>query len=572
MRVLFLKSSITARSAYRYFAPVLMLFFACLPLHAVGDVCSTPVIETSSGDELFFPGVSTATISAADGELISYTTDGTDPSTGIADATEGPVTITLTKSMLTIRAVAVAESKEPGTVASLDLFPVKTATTYKTFSQMFVAKKTGALGGPFLIYALERTVKGGCWMVLCDPEAPESPSSMVIELPSAPQGLNVGETIDYVDIKGYESGGMRKITSSALPVKSNPCPSGLPGPEILSAPPQYWEDYYRTPIMLPNVTIENGMAYDLLLPDKFADIRPDLQEGMRYNLHGIIGSDAADNHFAFRFFILGYEAVTPETPAVTSVSEAFDIEGDSRDAVMDCDLTVITFNRERSHLFAADSNGDDIVITGDFSDSDLWPGDIIRGFKARLTRPGGVRTADTEDGIICTGSGNEAEPIDISVDDLASYPGRHVRFECIIGRDPQPATRAGSLQNINVGGFTVNPSAISDGTAETIGYAVNEYDPDDTFRFRGMLMPDSRGDMEFWPIEVLTMSGDRPVTGIDESLADRDAIRFAGGRPVLAPGQRMCDPLGRPADPATAQSGVYIITSTSSRPVKIIIR
>lgn len=562
-----------------------LLLVGLLSIDAAAETCTIPVIETSTGEDMVYPGVSTVTITAAPDELISYTTDGTAPSTDTSAAVPGPVTVDVIESEFTIKACAVSETKDPSSCVSKDLYTfASTIKRYDYYNLLFKSKSGGLMSGPLMVYDIKQLKNNSSkyWMVLTNPGVAEFRTSIIVEL-SAPisEGIKVGETIDYIHISEYDrmdtpaAGGMKRVTKYRLPKKSNPCATGFPQIEQIDGTTtldqDFWIDHWRVPVEIYNAEIEGGnMFQEQLVTEKFADVTLTFEEGVKYNLRGFAGTDVSDNHQAMRFFVLSYEPASQPTPSYGSISEAFNFEESSHTAVLACDLTVITLNRTRTHLFAMDAKGDCVVITGDFSDSDLLPGEIIRDFTATLTKDSGICYAQVSDKIEFVRTAEEAEPLDIEVADLVDHPGKYVRFESVIERVENLLSRSTALPEIRVGGVKINPSAISDGTAEMIGYAVNEYAADEPFEFRGMLMPDGEGGNEFWPIEILEANGNHPTTGISEAVCDKCQVQFRDGRPVLTSDQEMHDILGRPADPATAPAGFYIVT-TSAGPVKLII-
>lgn len=572
------------RFKFRHVAAICALFSAVMGMKAADDTCSTPVIVTSTGEVYFCPGVSTVTITAGDDELISYTTGYDDePSTDLADAVEGPVVIRLTETTdYCIKAVALSATKAPGKCATQEAWALK-PSGYENYQRLYVAKATGIVPGPFYVYAIEQLRVGSkYWMVLCHPETPTVETSIIVELAAYPDGINVGETIDYINVKTYDnmttpaSGGMKRVTDCVLPSKSYPCEKDGPHLEQLDGTASYgqdfWIDHWRVPVEISNAVVSDNMFDEQLIPnDKFKNITPEFEEGVAYNLRGFAGTDASDSHYAMRFFVISYEKAGQGVPDARSISEAFDFEGENQTAVLAFDLSVVTFDRDQTHLFAVDASGDCVAIRDDFAGSDLQPGDIISGFTATLSKSDGVCYADVDAAIERSAFGEEAAPRDIDVAALAQYSGQYVRFESVIERPATTSSRAAALPEIRVGGITVNPAAISDGTAETIGYAVNDYDPDEVFSFRGIVMPDGEGGQEFWPVEVLVLSGQEPTTGQIGVIVGEGVIVMREGRPILGVGQEMHDLMGRPADAATAPSGLYIV-AMPGRAVKVVVR
>ena len=540
-----------------------------------GERCSIPVIETSCGGQDVCPGVSVVTISGAEGELIAYTTDGSDPSPDVDKAMEGPVVLTVTSLMSEVLAIALCEGKEASEVSSMELYPIA-VSRYANYSEMFVAKAKGCLAGPYLIYAVEPIKNGeGSWILLCEPNLRESVNCIVAELNGDFQtiypDLKVGELIDYIEIAAYDEqstparGGMKRVTGFMLPSKSVSAPDIQPELLRLDGAPEYWEDYYRMPIVIENVQVVDGEAFDLVVSDKFANVSLDFNDEERYNLRGFVGTDIADKHAALRFFVLGYEKYEQPAESAGSINEAFDFDGESRAVVFCCDLKVVAVNRECTHLFVSDSDGSDMVLTGDFGYEKFLAGDIIRDFRANLSTIDGVRYGAV-DGVSLKVVRNDmpGSAMDIPVAELTAYVGRHVQFESKIER---VASRDIALPELRVGGVIVNSSAISDETAEKISQAVEKHDADDLFKLRGFVMPDGQGNMEFWPIEIVEVGG---VSGISDFEIE-EQLPIVNGRPVLSAGQEMRDLLGRKVDSASATAGVYII-NMQSRTVKVVIR
>lgn len=556
-------------------------FLLPVVMYAVDLKCSIPLIETSTGDFIVCAGVSTVSITASEGELISYTTDGSAPSEELADAVTWPVKFTVASSTKEVRAIALKEGMEPSDCADFKISHL-TMKSYTDFSQMFMAKTTGVLTGPYLIYDVEMLEDGkSSWIMLCEPEIRNSLDCIIVEFSgdfySAYPDLHEGETVDYIIIRGdspYDgyspyarNGGMHRVTSCEFPFKSVPLAGSQQVLQRLNTPPAYWEDYYRLPIVLEDVQVVDGVVYDLVVAHKFANVRLGFDENCRYNLRGFVSTDILDSHQALRFFVPGYENLGVRADEVASIGDAFDFEGESRTVVLSCDLTVVVINRERDHLFATDGQGNDIVLTGDFEDVELVPGDVISDFMATLTKTDGVfYGAIDAASLVSVDYSGPADPVNITVDKLSEYVGKHIQFESILDRSAAVISRAVDLPELRVGGVRLNPSAISDQTAEKIGYAVYDYEKDEKFKLRGMVMPDGQGDKEFWPIEILTKHGDVVTADIDVEVGDE--VKIVDGRPSLTAGQEMHDLLGRPVDSTTASSGLYII-HTPTHTVKI---
>ncbi len=296
-------------------------------LQAASDKCPAPTIATSTGSEDVCPGVSTVTITAGDGMLISYTTDETDPSTEAADAVAGPVTFTVGSSHYEIRAIALADGKEPSDCASMALSPA--AYRYDEFSKLYLNKATGYLPGPYLVYAVEALKSGaGYWMLLCEPTISMNSDCMIVEFPYDPAdeypGVSVGESIDYINVLNYDNkntpnqGGMKRITSCMIPQKSVALAD--PMPELITFDGKQGADidlldYLRVPIILKNVIIvedkicdEDGNEFeDLVIDGKFNGVTLDFKEDSAYNLRGFVGTDVSDNHYPLHFFVLDYK-------------------------------------------------------------------------------------------------------------------------------------------------------------------------------------------------------------------------------------------------------------------------
>lgn len=315
----------------------ILSIFIFLGLHASDIKCPAPVIETSTGNQEVCPGVSTITISAPEGALISYTTDQSDPSTELSDALQGPLTFTVEDSFYEIRAVALSDGKEPSDCVTMDLSPI--AYRYDNFSKMYLNSAIGCLPGPYLIYAIKSLKdSSGYWVILCEPSISQNSDCMIAECLYNPEStfpdVRVGETIDYINIVAYDNrntpkqGGMKRITSFSIPEKSVPFVGSIP--QLLTIDGSDGVDtdlldYLRVPIILGNVNTEGDKIYnnegqefeDIIIDEKFADIDLDFQENTSYNIRGFVGTDVSDNHFPLHFFVLGYEEAKAGTSGIS---------------------------------------------------------------------------------------------------------------------------------------------------------------------------------------------------------------------------------------------------------------
>lgn len=319
--------------------------FMCIGLYAAADKCPAPVIETSTGNQEVCPGVSTITISAPEGTLISYTTDQSDPSIELSDALQGPLTFTVEDSFYEIRAVALSDGKEPSDCVTMDLSPI--AYRYDNFSKMYLNSAIGYLPGPYLIYAIKPLKdSSGYWIILCEPSISQNSDCMIAECLYNPLStfpdVRVGETIDYINIVSYDNrntpkqGGMKRITSFSIPEKSVPFAGSIP--QLLTIDGSDGVDtdlldYLRVPIILGNVNIEGDKIYnnegqefeDIIIDGKFADIDLDFPENTPYNIRGFVGTDVSDNHYPLHFFVLGYEKANDVVAGLTDAMDCDDI-------------------------------------------------------------------------------------------------------------------------------------------------------------------------------------------------------------------------------------------------------
>lgn len=319
--------------------------FMCIGLYAAADKCPAPVIETSTGNQEVCPGVSTITISAPEGTLISYTTDQSDPSIELSDALQGPLTFTVEDSFYEIRAVALSDGKEPSDCVTMDLSPI--AYRYDNFSKMYLNSAIGYLPGPYLIYAIKPLKdSSGYWIILCEPSISQNSDCMIAECLYNPVStfpdVRVGETIDYINIVSYDNrntpkqGGMKRITSFSIPEKSVPFAGSIP--QLLTIDGSDGVDtdlldYLRVPIILGNVNIEGDKIYnnegqefeDIIIDGKFADIDLDFPENTPYNIRGFVGTDVSDNHYPLHFFVLGYEKANDVVAGLTDAMDCDDI-------------------------------------------------------------------------------------------------------------------------------------------------------------------------------------------------------------------------------------------------------
>lgn len=581
-----------------------ILFVASYSVAEINQ-CSQPTITTSTGDETVIKGVSTITITADEGDLISYTTNGDAPSTDIAEAFPSPLVLNVSEYNPSIKAIAVNSDKDPS--VAIEYYPFtpseKSKTpllSYDTYNKVYINKATGYLAGPFLIYAFEELDNGKAWIQLrrSDDSYNKSNNSIIAELTTSQVGsycnLKVGETIDYINIKDYPEreysakGGMKLVTSCSLPTKSNATDAQFQYQTIsfndTTIEYDWWREYWRKPIVFKNVTYREGKFYDLdgtfglLLDTSFKKISSEnFVEGHSYTIHGFAGTSEVDQRGSMRIFITDYVDLGGSADEVTDIATAFIFEGDERKVKFNCDLTFVSFNREKNHMFLVDANGGDIVLTGDFSAYDFQMGDVFNGLTANLKVAHNVRYgALSDETILSTGKADIPNALEIDVTDLGLYPGEYVSFSSSIGReyDVIPETPSAKSTNLTwtVGGIKINPSAISDDVAELVGFAAEDNYAGNEFKFKGMVMPDAEGNYEFWPTEVLTDTGDKPVTGIDEINVDQDGeIEYENGRPVMKHMWKLFDLTGRVCDAEKAETGTYIL-STPKRNIKIVIR
>lgn len=533
--------------------------------------CSTPVIVSSSGQQTL-SGVSVITITADAGDMISYTVDGSSPSTDLADASASPVTFTVGRTgAFSIKAVALSPSKEASDIADYEIYD-----SYKADRNSILEFKKNRgeeliLAGPLTITAVgmvaKGTGKGSYWMFIQDKDLNAlAVSNNAVYL----QYFSAGMTVDFLELSYEENYAFTICTYERVCQPEASYDDGGTTYEDATGQDAAWQQArYGHPVVFRDVKVESGLVGGLVVYDKFEGDSHSFEEGVSYDIYGIIGSEDSSSGTFDCLYVLDASESVAEPVGAGSIAEAFDL-AEGSEVSFTCGLTVIAVNRAADRMFVTDDSGDCLTVDGDFTTATYRPGDILCGLTITTAVSGGVRIGLVASGttVEVAGSGAVPEAREIDVADLADNVGNHVSFTCSIDKVESGDT---GVAEISVGGVHVDASAISEEVAASVTRAVDNYQAGSSFSMTGIVTVDQDGNTVFWPTAIVDSRGNDPTTGVDAILRD-GIITTSGGRVVLPANAILVDPSGRRVDPSTAPAGIYILSLPAEPSVKILLK